>query len=122
MSIDLPLFTKRRQDPKIAAAASEAERTRFDRAAAECEWAAALKADHVMHHQRLENARNTLVPLARQRAMLDRDSYAAGKTDLGTALLATLSVAEAEVDLLDREAEVARDAIRINITYGEDSQ
>lgn len=125
VSIDLPLFTKRRQDPKIAAAASEAERTRFDRAAAEREWAAALEADladHAMHHQRLGNARNTLVPLARQRAMLDRDSYAAGKTDLGTALLATLSVAEAEVDLLDREAEVARDAIRINITYGEDSQ
>ena len=125
VSIDLPLFAKRRQDPKIAAAASEAERTRFDRAAAEREWAAALEADladHAMHHQRLQNARNTLVPLASQRATLDRDSYAAGKTDLGTALLATLSVAEAEVDLLDREAEVARDAVRITITYGEDSQ
>ena len=120
VSIDLPLFAKRRQDPKIAAAASEAERTRFDRVAAEREWAAALDADladHAMHHSRLENARNTLVPLARQRATLDRDSYAARKTDLGTALLATLSVAEAEVDLLEREAEVARDAVRITITY-----
>ena len=125
VSIDLPLFAKRRQDPKIAAAASEAERTRFDRVAAEREWAAALDADladHAMHHSRLENARNTLVPLARQRATLDRDSYAAGKTDLGTALLATLSVAEAEVDLLGREAEVARDAVRINITYAGDDR
>ena len=120
VSIDLPLFAKRRQDPMIAAAASEAERTRFDRVAAEREWAAALDADlanHAMHNQRLENARNTLVPLARQRATLDRDSYAAVKTDLRTALLATLSVAEAEVDLLDRETEVARDAVRITITY-----
>lgn len=125
VSIDLPLFAKRRQDPKIAAAASEAERARLDRAAAEREWSAALDGDlveHAMHHQRLENARNTLVPLARQRAMLDRDSYAAGKTDLGTALLATLSVAETEVDLLDREAEVARDAIRITIIYSGDDR
>ena len=125
VSIDLPLFAKRRQDPKIAAAASEVERTRFDRIAAEREWTAALDADlaeHAMHHSRLENARATLVPLARQRATLDRDSYAAGKTDLGTALLATLSVAEAEVDLLDRQAEVARDAVRITITYAGDDR
>ncbi len=125
VSIDLPLFAKRRQDPKIAAAVSDAERARFDRQAAEREWAAALDtdlADHAMHHRRLENARSTLVPRARQRATLDRDSYAAGKTDLGTALLATLSVAEAEVDLLDREAEVARDAVRITITYARDEQ
>ncbi len=123
VSIDLPLFAKRRQDPKIAAAASDAERTRFDRQATEREWAGALDGDlaeHAMHHRRLENARTTLVPLARKRAMLDRDSYAAGKTDLGTALLATLSVAEAEIDMLDREAEVARDAVRINIIYAGD--
>ena len=125
VSIDLPLFAKRRQDPKIAAAVSEAERTRFDRIAAEREWAAALYADlaeHAMHHQRLENARNALVPLAKQRATLDRDSYAAGATDLGTALLATLSLAEAEVDFLDRQAEVARDAVRITITYAGDDR
>lgn len=125
VSIDLPLFAKRRQNPKIAAAASEADRARFDRAATEREWIASLDADlaeHDMHHQRLENARDTLLPLARTRAMLDRDSYAAGKTDLGTALMATLTAAEAEVDLLDREAEVARDAVRITMTYGEGSQ
>jgi cobalt-zinc-cadmium efflux system outer membrane protein len=125
VSIDLPLFARRRQDPRIAAAASEAERARFDRAATEREWIASLDADlaeHDMHHQRLENARDTLLPLARKRATLDRDSYAAGKTDLGTALMATLTAAETEVDLLDREAEVARDAVRITMTYGEDSQ
>ena len=125
VSIDLPFFSKRRQDPKIAAAASQAERVRFDRMAAESEVLAALEgdlADHLMHHQRLENARNTLVPLASKRAVLDRDSYGAGTVDLGTALLSSLSLAEAEIDALSREAEVARDAIRINIIYGEDSQ
>ncbi|QGN53452.1 TolC family protein [Novosphingobium sp. Gsoil 351] len=122
VSIDLPLFTKRRQDPKIAARASEAERARLLRTAGERELVAALDgdlADHVMHHQRLMNARNTLVPLAKRRAELDMASYAAGKLDLGSALLSTLALAEAEVDALSREADVARDAIRINFTYGE---
>ena len=125
VSIDLPFFSRRRQDPKIAAAASQAERVRFDRMAAEREVLAALEgdlADHLMHHQRLENARNTLVPLARQRAVLDRDSYGARTVDLGTALLSSLALAEAEIDALAREADVARDAIRITMTYGEDSQ
>ena len=123
VSIDLPLFGKKRQDPKIAARADEAQRARFDRLAGEREMAAALEGDlaeHAMHHARFENARDNLVPLARKRAKLDFGSYGAGTVDLGTALLATLAVAEAEVDLLVREAEVARDAIRINIIYGED--
>lgn len=122
VSIDLPLFAKRRQDPKIAARASEAERARLLRASGERELEAGLDgdlADHAMHHQRLMNARNTLVPLASRRAELDMASYAAGKLDLGSALLATLALAEAEVDALSREADVARDAIRINYTYGE---
>ena len=120
VSIDLPLFGRKRQDPKIVARVNEAERARFERLAGEREIVAALEGDlaeHAMHHARLENARDNLVPLARRRAKLDFDSYGAGTVDLGAALLATLSVAEAEVDLLDREAEVARDAVRIIITY-----
>ena len=119
----MPIFAKRRQDPKIAARASEAEASRLAREAGRRDMIAALDADladHAMHHARLINARTKLVPIARQRAELDRDSYAAGKTDLGTALLATLALAEAEVDALNREADVVRDAVRINITYGEE--
>ncbi len=130
VSIDLPFFSRRRQDPRIAAAASEAERARYDRIAAEREVLAALDgdlADHQMHHQRLENARSTLVPLASKRAVLDRDSYGAGRLDLGSALLSSLALAEAEIDVLAREADVVRGAIRITMTYGpmtekEDSQ
>ena len=121
VSIDLPLFAKRRQDPKIAARASEAERARFDRLATEREVSAALAADladHEMHHRQLENARKVLVPLAKRRGELDQASYAAGTLDLGSALLSTLALAEAEVGSLAREAEVARDAVRIDFTYG----
>lgn len=122
VSIDLPFFGKRRQDPLIAARESEASRARLLRDAGERELLAALDgdlADHAKHHQRLMNARQTLVPLAKRRGELDMASYAAGKLDLGSALLSTLSLAEAEVDALAREADVARDAIRINFTYGE---
>ncbi len=122
VTVDLPFFSKKRQDPKIAARASEAMRARLDREAAKRDIAAALDADladHRMHHEQLANARTRLVPLAKKRAELDLASYAAGKLDLGTALLSTLALAEAEVDALAREAEVARDAIRINYIYGE---
>ena len=120
VSIDLPLFARRRQDPIIAARTLELERARLERLAGGRDALAALEADlaeHTMHHALLVNARDNLVPLARRRAKLDFDSYGAGTVDLGTALLATLSAAEAEVDLLDREAAVARDAVRIIITY-----
>ena len=125
VTIDLPFFSKKRQDPKIAARASEATRARLDREAAKRDIAAALDADladHRMHHEQLGNARSRLVPLAKKRAELDLASYAAGKLDLGAALLSTLALAEAEVDALAREAEVARDAIRINYIYGETGQ
>lgn len=120
-SIDLPLFGKRRQDPLIAARESDARRARLMRDAGERDLAAELEADladYAFHQQRLLNARQTLVPLAKRRAELDMASYSAGRLDLGSALLSTLALAEAEVEALAREADVARDAIQINYTYG----
>lgn len=124
VSFDLPLFSRRRQDPIIAARASEVTRTRLLREAGERELLASLDADlavHAMHRQRLENSRSVLVPLAKRRAELDRASYGAGTLDLGSALLSSLSLAEAEVDALAREADVARDAVRITYTYGSET-
>ena len=46
-------------------------------------------------------------------------SYAAGKLDLGLALLSTLALAEAEVEALSREGDVVRGAIKIKYTYGD---
>lgn len=122
VSFDLPLFSRQRQDPMIAARASEATQARRLREAGERELLASLDADLAvlaMRRQRLDNARGVLVPLAKRRAELDRASYGAGKLDLGSALLSSLSLAEAEVDALAREADVARSAVRINYTYGE---
>ena len=121
VSVDLPLFAGRRQNPKIAARASEETQARLIRTAVERELRAELDgelADHAMHMQRLDNARKVLVPLAKRRAELDMVSYSAGRLDLGSALLSSLALAEAEVDALSREADVARDTVKINYTYG----
>ena len=123
VKVDLPFFTKRRQEPLITARAREADAARLEREAAERELRAALQAavaDHAMHHDRSMRAREVLVPLARQRADLDRTGYAAGTVSLGIALGSAVALAEAELDALERDIEVARDAIRINLTYGKD--
>ena len=125
VSIGLPLFSKHRQDPLISARAHEAQSARLDRQAVERELRAKLQADLATYralHDRAGRARETLIPLAKQRAELDRASYAAGRIDLGTALQATFALAEAEIDALDREAVLVRDGIRINLTYGSDAQ
>ena len=125
VSIDLPLFAKHRQDPLIAARLDDAQAARLERQAAERELRAQLQADLAAYrskHDQWQRATGTLVPLARESATLDRASYAAGRIDLGTALDASVDVARAEIDALDREAAVVRDGIRINLTYGKDSQ
>lgn len=123
VKFDLPLFARKRQDPLIAARAREADAARLDREAAERELRASLRtaiADHAMHHDQFMRSRQVLVPLARQRADLDRTSYAAGTVTLRIAISSAVVLAEAELEALDREILVARDAIRINLTYGRD--
>jgi cobalt-zinc-cadmium efflux system outer membrane protein len=125
VSHNLPLFAKKRQDPIIAARRLEADRARLEREAALREAAASLDADiieHGMHHDRYARARDVLVPLAVRKVDLDRAGYVAGTIDLGTALIATIDLAKAQIDLFDREAEVARDAVRIMLTYGSINQ
>jgi outer membrane protein TolC len=124
-TVSLPLFGSKRQDPIIDARAHDANRVRFEREAARRALLAQLDADladHAMHHERLMRARETLLPLADKRADLEIAGYAAGTTSLTQMLQAMLGFAEAKTDALDREAEVARDGVRIALTYGSDAQ
>ena len=124
-TVSLPLFASTRQDPIIAARADTAGRVRIEREAARRELLAALDAslaDHTMHHDRLHRALETLVPLAQRRADLERASYGAGTAGLSDVLQALLALAEARIDAIDREADVARDGARIVLTYGADAQ
>jgi cobalt-zinc-cadmium efflux system outer membrane protein len=123
-TVTLPLFASTRQDPVIAARAETASRVRIEREASRRELLAALDAslaDHAMHHDRLHRALDTLVPLAKHRADLETASYGAGTASLSDVLQAFLGFAEARIDAIEREADVARDGARIVLTYGSDA-
>ncbi len=125
VTFSLPLFSKTRQDPVISARVDAAAGVRDQREAARRELLASLDADladHAMHHDRLHRAQETLVPLAQRRADLEAASYAAGTAGLSDALSARLALAEARIDAFDRQADVARDSVRITLTYGVDPQ
>lgn len=117
----LPLFARSRQDPRIAARQSarvqaEAQREETRRALA-ADLEAAL-ADHQMHHSQWERARDVLLPLARTRAELETASYSAGRASLTDAIEAKTALADAELAVLEREALVAADGVRLTITFG----
>jgi outer membrane protein TolC len=124
-SVGLPLFGKTRQDPIIAARASAASRVGYEREATRRALVAALDADladHAMHHERLTRARSTLEPLAARKADLETASYAAGSASLEDVLSAFMALAETKIDIIDRDADVLRDAVRIVLTYGSPAQ
>jgi outer membrane protein TolC len=121
VSVSLPLFAKKRQDPMIAASVASAGAALAEQ---EDMWRAltadleSALADHVMHHEQWMRARDTLLPLAKQKGQLETASYGAGRAGLVDVIQAQSMLADAELQALDREAAVARDAARLVLTYG----
>jgi outer membrane protein TolC len=76
----------------------------------------------MMHHEQWMRARDTLQPLAEKRVRLETASFAAGRANLIDIVDAHSALADAVLTTLDREAAVLRDSVRINLTYGDDSQ
>lgn len=125
VTVDLPFFTKNRQDPIIDARILEANAAQLERQDIERKLRAELSSDlasYRMYRENYERARETLIPLSKTQADLERVSYAAGRVDLGTALNATVAAAEAQVDLVKRQQAMVRTAIRIQYTYDGDVQ
>lgn len=121
VTIGLPLFKKRRQDPLIAARAADAGSARADADAALRALTADLEAglaDHVMHHDQWMRARDVLQPLAQERVSLEVASYAAGRASLVDLVDAHSALADAILETLDREATAAADAVRLNLLFG----
>src|SRR3546814_6157526 len=120
VSIDLPLFAKHRQDPIIAARAEQANSARLEREATARAVRAQLDADlaeHRAHHARYMRATHTLVPLAEQRAELDRASHAAGRLEPGTALVAAIALANPKIAAPARAAVGGTRHSRHNMNY-----
>ncbi|WP_313807109.1 TolC family protein [Sphingobium sp.] len=123
VTVSLPLFTGKRQDPLIAASVASAGAAEAELEDMRRSLAADLEsglADHVMHHEQWMRARDSLLPLARRKADLETASYGAGRAGLLDVIQAQSMLADSELQTLDREALVARDAARLVLTYGED--
>jgi len=123
VTVSLPIFASKRQDPLIAARRAEAGKALADREDARRELAAQLDgdiADHLMHHDQWQRTLTMVLPAAQQRADLETQSYAAGRANLADVLDAMTALADAKLTALEREARVMRDGARIVLTYGND--
>jgi cobalt-zinc-cadmium efflux system outer membrane protein len=123
VTVSLPIFQGTRQRPMIDARTADRNRTRIEREERRRTLVAALDgdlADHVMHHDQWRRAIEVLVPTAEKRADLELKSYAAGRAGFDDLRVALTDLADAKLQALEREALVARDGARIQITYGAD--
>lgn len=121
-SITLPIFTSRRQEPKIAAAEAERSATlaRFEDQRREllADFESDLAAWRSAYEQ-WQRAQNGLLPLARERATLETASYAAGRAKLTDVIAAKTALALVEIDILTREGAAVKAATTLRLKYEE---
>lgn len=125
VTIGLPLFKKRRQEPLIAARAADANGARAEADASLRGLTADLEAglaDHAMHHAQWSRARDVLQPLAEQRVTLETGSYSAGRAALTDIADAHAALADAVLTTLDREATAVADGARLILLFGSADQ
>ena len=124
-SITLPIFSARRQEPRIAAAEAEAAAAQFERedrlrglvAQFEADLAAWRSAE-----RKWRRARDELLPLARDRANLETASFAARRADLIDVIAAKAALALLELDIIEREEATVAAAATLRLTYQEQPQ
>ena len=75
-----------------------------------------------MRREQWLRTRDVVLPAAKRQADLETASYAAGRAGLSEVLDAFTRLAEAQLAAIDREAALARETVRIDITYGSDAQ
>ncbi|MCJ2187659.1 TolC family protein [Novosphingobium beihaiensis] len=124
-SMTLPLFPGKRQNPRIEAAEADVSAARARREDTRRALAAELErglATHAMQLAQWRRAHDTLLPLARQEADLETASYGAGRVGLIDVVSAETALAETELDVLDREARVTRQAAILLLTFGGDER
>ena len=121
-SITLPIFTDRRQNPRIAAAEAEAAAASAEREDRRRALVAGFEADLATWRSTVRQwgrARDELLPLARDRADLDTARFAAGRADLVDVIAAKSARALLELEILEREQAAVEAAVRLRLTYGE---
>lgn len=121
-SVTLPLFSGRRQNPRIRSAQAEETAARAERDDRLRELEAQFEADLATWrstHRQWRRAEEELLPLARDRVELETASYAAGRAELLDLIEARTALALLRLDLLEREAATIQAAATLRLTYTE---
>jgi len=121
-SVTLPIFTDRRQNPRIAAAEADAaaalaerdDRLRAVTARFEADLAAWRSA-----YRQWQRATEELLPLAQSRADLERASFAANRAELLDVIEAIKALALLQIEILEREEATVEAATTLRLTYTE---
>ena len=121
-TITLPLFSGSRQEPRIAAASSEAAAARELRLdmlrALEAQFEADIAAWRSAYRQ-WQRATEELLPLAEARVELERASFAAGRAELLDVIEAIKALALLRIEILYREQATVEAAVKLRLTYTE---
>lgn len=120
VSVDLPLFSARRQDPVIAARAADVAALNDDLAAALRSHAAELEqglADYQRFTQQSKRMHAQRLPLAEQALSLAYQAYAAGSGTLAELLAARRERTALRFEALNLEAERLRAAAQLHFRY-----
>jgi len=122
VSVDLPVFSGSRQEPKLAA-------KRYEQTALEAEHQVAIREHNAMleealaEHQRLskavKRAKEILIPLAEEKVALTFAAWRGNQSDLPTLIAARQERIDAELKAIALEAERQQLAARLHYTYGE---
>lgn len=121
-SVTLPIFAGSRQNPRIAAAESEAAAAVAEREDRRRALIANFEADLASWRSAVrqwERARDELLPLARDRATLEMASFAAGRADLVDVIAAKAALSLLELEIIEREQAAVEAAVNLQLTYGE---
>ena len=124
-TFDLPLFTKTRQEPAIAAKQQELIRIDADRETMLRMHTAELDndlADYAALSRQLERAKTASVPLAQEKVDLQSAGYRAGKGDLLSLLTARRELIEQRLKVIDLEQQRQIVAGKLYFSYGEGAQ
>ena len=123
--IGLPLFQSNRQRPIINARRADVARVEADREAVLREHTAILEqrlAEYEAVEANLKRAMDIRLPLAQQRAAADIGSHGFGTLSAAQLFAARTDALEAEIDVIDLEARLARIGAALTLEYGETDQ
>ena len=120
--IDLPIFSKKRQDPVIAARYKALEQVQAEREEARRIHEAEIKrmlADWETARERLKRYGQELVPLSREAAAAALAAYRSGRGNLSAALDARRTAVETRFADVQTQAELARAWANLNFLVPE---